>query len=546
VGSRLVTDRRTIGQLVERFDALRAFPRGVFGASCPADDGSEVLATLVYTAFSHGHQVTISTGLAGCNAVTNGDLRRTAANFENKNPVGPRLLGQLERLTAKHATGAASSTLHVTWMKGSPSPGTPAKYDKVGVIKVGPASAKNVLVLEPGTSAAASYFVPLAKWIVSTAKGWQVWAVQRRENLLDDESVLNRAKEGKATTQQVFNYYLGYLANKNVKHHFQFIPDSSVEYAKRWGMSVAVHDLHIVINAAHKLGGKVVLGGHSLGGSVVTAYATWDFGGHAGADGLAGLVFIDGGSFPAETASAASSSLAALDSSKASPWLTFGGIPSPYAGLFNATGSLGVLMAPNAPSLGQKFPLLPADLKPSVPVTNEAQYGYALNAATSPSSLLAAQAHLGKGISSHTINGYHTWDGTGALTPIKRYAAMFAGQGILSANGTEWYFPQRLTDDTGAIGNGIANPAQKVLHVDSTMGRHLPHNLLIYAFCTVLGGNGVLQAASALAQQSHIPQGNLTLVNREHSYSHNDPNGAYPKNAFFSHLIPFLKRVKRS
>jgi pimeloyl-ACP methyl ester carboxylesterase len=441
---------------------------------------------------------------------------------------------------------APKPALHVTWMPGVQSAATPAKYDRVGVIKVGPASARNVLVLEPGTSAAASYFVPLARWVVATAKGWQVWAVQRRENLLDDESVLNAAKQGKAGPRKVFNYYLGWLDNKKVKQHFKFIPNSSVEFAKRWGMSVAVRDLHRVIDAAHRLGGKVVLGGHSLGGAVVTAYATWDFGGRAGADGLAGLVYIDGGSFPAETASAAHKALSALNASSASPWLTFGGIPSPYAGLFNATGSLGVLMAPNAPSLGQKFPLLPADLKPKVPVTNEAQYGYALNAATSPPSLLAAQAHLGKGISSHKINGYHTWNGAGALTPITRYAAMFAGQGILNANGTEWYFPQRLTDDTGAIGNGLANPAQKVLNVHATMGRHLPHDLLIYAFCTVLGQKAVLQAAMALARQSHIPAGNLTLVNRQHSYSHNDPNGAYPKNAFFTHLITFLKRVDGS
>jgi hypothetical protein len=31
---------------------------------------------------------------------------------------------------------------------------------------------------------------------------------------------------------------------------------------------------------------------------VVSAYATWDFGGRAGADDLAGLVYIDGGSLP--------------------------------------------------------------------------------------------------------------------------------------------------------------------------------------------------------------------------------------------------------
>jgi hypothetical protein len=182
-------------------------------------------------------------------------------------------------------------------------------------------------------------------------------------------------------------------------------------------------------------------------------------------------------------------------------------------------------------------------VKPSVPVTNEAQYGYALNAATSPMSLLAAQAHLGTGVSSRTIHGYHTWDGSGALTPITRYAAMFAGAGILNANGTEWYFPQRLADDTGAVGNGLGNPAQTILDVQATMGRHLPHRLRIYAFATALGGRGVLLDAQALAAQSHIPARHLVLVDRETTYSHNDPNGAYPHNAFFSHLIPFLDRI---
>jgi dienelactone hydrolase len=308
-------------------------------------------------------------------------------------------------------------------------------------------------------------------------------------------------------------------------------------------MARTVEDLNLVIEKAKRLGGKVVLGGHSLGGSVVTAYATWDFAGHAGADGLSGLVYIDGGSGPAESATAAHQALHSLNASQSSPWLTFGGLSAPFAGLFNATGSLGVLMAPNAPSLGQKFALLPKDLKPKVPATNEAQYGYALNVGTSPASLAAAQAHLGRGVSSKTINGYHTWNGAGALTPIKRYATMFSGAGILNANGTEWYFPQRLTDDTAGVGNGLANPAQKVLNVHSTMGRHLPHTLLMYAFCTSLGQKAVLLAAQALAAQSHIPKKNLVLVNREKTYAHNDPAGAYPHNAFFAHLIPFLKRV---
>jgi pimeloyl-ACP methyl ester carboxylesterase len=427
-------------------------------------------------------------------------------------------------------------------MAGFAAPGTPAKYDKVGVLKVGPASAKNVLVLEPGTSAGSAYFVPLAKWIVSTVGGWQVWSVERRENLLEDQSELNLFKSGKATATQLFDYYLGFLKNPSIKPHFQLIANSTVEFAKQWGMNVAVQDLHQVIEAAKALGGKVVLGGHSLGGSVVTAYATWDFGGHAGADDLAGLVYIDGASGPSSlSAAAATSELASLNAPSVSPWLSFGGITAPFAGLFNATGSAAALLDPNGPSLGQTSGLLPKDIVPPVPVTNLGQYGYALNVATSPASLVAAQAHLGAGLSA--AGPPYGWNSTGALTPIARYATMFSGAGITNVDGTEWYFPQRLTDDTAAVDNGNANPAQSVLDVNATMGHNLPKSLLIYAFGAHLGGEQVLQASQALAAQSGIPAGNLTLVNRQSTYAHNDPAGAYPNNVFFADLVPFLNKV---
>jgi pimeloyl-ACP methyl ester carboxylesterase len=457
------------------------------------------------------------------------------------------------------ASGASREThsvpLSVTWMPSYQAPDTPAKYNRVGVIKVGPSSAKNVLVLEPGTSAGGAYFVPLAKWIVADTPGWQVWSVERRENLLEDQSELNLFKEGKVSATELYDYYLGYIKNPKITHHFQTIPTSSVEFAKNWGMNVAVQDLHTVIGAAKKLGGKVVLGGHSLGGSVVTAYATWDFSGKPGADQLAGLVFIDGASSPAPeargpggapvamTAASATAALAAFDAPSVSPWLNFGGISAPYAGLFNATGSAAALFDPNAQSLGQASGLLPADIVPPVTVSNVGQYGYALNVATSPPSLEAAQAHLGVGVSSK--GPVHGWNGAGALTPITRFATMFSGVGISDVDGTEWYFPQRLTDDAAAVADGNANPAQSVLGVRSTMGHQLPHSLLMYAFAAHLGGPGVLTATKILAQQSGIPESHLTLVDEHDTYAHNDPAGAYPTNAFFSRLVPFLKEVDR-
>ena len=252
---------------------------------------------------------------------------------------------------AAGAGGSQKVDVRFERIPGFNAPGTPAKYNKFGILKTGPSDAKNILVLVPGTSASAAYFEPLAKDIVRASKGWQVWAVERRENLLEDQSVLNQAKKGKATPKQLFDYYLGFVTDPSITKHFQFIPDSDVAFARDWGMNVEIEDMHRVVEEAKKQGGKVVLGGHSLGGSMTTAYATWDFNGKAGAKDLAGLVFIDGGSSPQPTLpDQATMQLQALQNG--SPWLSFGGIPAPYAGLFNSTGSTGVKIAPNDPSLG--------------------------------------------------------------------------------------------------------------------------------------------------------------------------------------------------
>src|SRR3954447_20236004 len=199
-------------------------------------------------------------------------------------------------LLAAFAPAAAQAKTSVTFdrIPGYKSPGTPAKYDKVGILKVGSAKAKNVLVLNPGTSASAAYFQPLAKSIVARAPEWQVWAVERRENLLEDHSVFDRAKAGQAAAQQVFDYYLGWLDDPGISPHFQLIPDAQVGYARDWGMNTEIQELRRVVQRAERRGGKVVVGGHSLGGSITAAYATWDFNGRPGARGLAGLVFIDG------------------------------------------------------------------------------------------------------------------------------------------------------------------------------------------------------------------------------------------------------------
>jgi pimeloyl-ACP methyl ester carboxylesterase len=435
------------------------------------------------------------------------------------------------------ATPGASAGAKLSYIRGVSAPGTPKWLDRVGILKIGPQKASNVLVLNPGTSAGSAYFAPLARTLVKQLPDWQVWSVERRENRLEDQSVLNDAKQGDATPQELFEYYLGWVTDSSIDPHVQLLPDDQVAFARDWGMKVEVGDLRKVVKAAGELGGKVVLGGHSLGGSITTAYATWDFNGKPGAKGLSGLVFIDGGSSPTPiTQEEAQQKLADLQTS--SPWLAFGGIGAPFAGLFADTGGGLAKMDPNAPSILQTFPALPPDLHSDERVTNEAGFGYPADTETSPASLAAFQVHAGHLAAS---GDPRTWDRAGELTPIQRYASMLSGWGLQGLDGTAWYHPMRLTIDAGAVGDGNANPAQQVLGVKSTHGDDI--KIPMYAFGAGLGDGRVLDAAQALADQSGLPQGKLTLIDRHRTYAHNDPNSAFPHNVFVAHLVPFLEKI---
>ncbi|MGH2871975.1 MAG: hypothetical protein ACRDL5_05885, partial [Solirubrobacteraceae bacterium] len=91
VGSRLLSRPGLVHALVADFDRLPA-SLGVF--ACPLADGSQIIALLAYR---DGRQLPISTGLTGCELVTNGSARRTAG-LGSRRSVGPRLLAELEQL----------------------------------------------------------------------------------------------------------------------------------------------------------------------------------------------------------------------------------------------------------------------------------------------------------------------------------------------------------------------------------------------------------------------------------------------------------------
>lgn len=300
---------------------------------------------------------------------------------------------------------------------GSVGPG-PARYDRLHVLEVGAAAARQVLVLVPGEFGAAGSLAPLARELVARLPGTQVWAVDRREQDLADLSGFRRP------LRQAAAYYLG--------GRYQSHPARSVPYVAGWGLSVELADLRKVVLAARDGGRRsVVLGGHSWGATTALAYAGWDFGGKPGFRGLSGLVLIDGGvhgAFAGEgdvyhvTPQQARAWLRRIRGGEVfDPSLTFGR-PETYAILQELAGMYAA-DAPGKPSV--MAPALPPQLRPATAVTNRGLLRW-----------LYVQHPVARDLS---INP--------ARTSIASLARGLAGPVPAPF---EWYWPYRLTLDLEA------------------------------------------------------------------------------------------------
>jgi hypothetical protein len=135
------------------------------------------------------------------------------------------------------------------------------------------------------------------------------------------------------------------------------------------------------------------------------------------------------------------------------------------------------------------------------------------------------------------------------LVPVERAARMFSGlvegadgDETLGIDGTAWYHPRRLSIDSGAVNGGIENPAQELLGVRAIHGTEL--DLPIYALETTFGAGRVLNGARLLAEQSGIPESELTLVDESDRLTHTDPMGVETsQNPLVETLVPFLRDI---
>jgi pimeloyl-ACP methyl ester carboxylesterase len=421
------------------------------------------------------------------------------------------------------------------WTK---APG-PRAFDRLPVTRFGPAKAKTVLVLVPGTNGGRGDFTLTARDLVKRVRGLQVWAVDRRSQHLEDTTMFARALRGEVTTKAMFDYYAGWIADRSITDHYQPPHPSTLGYAADWGLRVQLEDVRRVVRAARRGGRKVILGGHSLGASVAVAYAAWDFRGRAGGAGyrdLAGLVLIDGGlrgSF--RTTTQIGEVDRRLAEIRKQPFLDLLGLGLPWmTGVLAETGAILTLREPTAPSMAQAFPVLPSMFKPPMPATNRGQFGFAFDASTSPEALSLIHVRAG------TLGPDGDWR-DGEVTPIRRLAETFGQE---PANAVEWFYPARLNLDVDAASPLRMTSAAR--HLGLRLGHARQIDLPVYALQTSLTKGAVLRGARRLIKDSRVPRGRSMLVDASKTDSHLDPLTAAPsRSRYLKTVVPFLKRLAR-
>jgi len=438
-------------------------------------------------------------------------------------------------LAAALALAAPAAAAERTVTIPSPGPG-PDRLDKVTVTKIGPASARRVLVLMPGYYGGAGDFLLVGRDIARRVPDLEVWAVDRRSQPLEDTRVFDAARGGRTSVRRAFDYYIGWLDDQTIADHFEAQDERTLGFARRWGVRVALEDVRRVILSAKRRGKRVILGGHSLGASLTTIYATWDFNGRPGYLDVEGLVLIDGGTlgtFTQPTPQRTHRELEALRTG--SPFADLLGYGLPWAaGVFAQAGAVAALHEPRAPSIVQAFPLLPAQFKPSTPATNRGLLGYAFDKETSPRALSLVHVNAGRLASSGALRDWMD----GEVTPIRRLADLFSAR----PNATEWYFPERLRIEVDAA-QYLRRTAQaarlnlRLLHLEDV-------DVPLYAYQTDLTDGRVLRGARAFIRRSRSPRERAVLVDASRTDSHLDPLTAAPERSrFLQTVVPFLRRL---
>lgn len=370
---------------------------------------------------------------------------------------------------------------------------TPTELDHTTVVRyraAGAPSARSVIVAMPGLLAGAGTWQSLAIALVqrgASGGGVEVWAIDRRGNLLEDHRGTDTA-EAAQDAEIAQGYYFGGDTIGGVA--FEGLrTQGELGYLSEWGLATHVEDVRRVIALVPEASrrGHVFLMGHSMGGTFTRAYAAWRFeDGTRGVDELAGLIVVDGGGAAAgideEEYRAGGGGIGALTNpglDRIRERTRFLELPILGASALVRLHviALRALYAPTEiieddPGRDRLSALLLSLGDDEVPLmTNRAVLGFALDDASSAVTFAACAlgsssggplgqftSPFGGATLLQPTDPEATYDWVDALdaepaewTPIELLARS-ASEG--RTDFTEWYFPLRLPLDLGAVGDG--------------------------------------------------------------------------------------------
>jgi hypothetical protein len=401
-------------------------------------------------------------------------------------------------------------------------PHTPAEFNKAIYLRFFSGETtkpRAIVVLMPGIFGGATNFDRMARTIISQDKTLEVWAIDRRSNLLEDHHKLLESWNAK----DPLIAWRSMVRDAGKADGFKARPASGLAFMGYWGLETHLNDLRNIILEARAKAPKVLLGGHSLGSVLVTMYAGWDFNGQAGSSSIDGLMLLDGAAgntlaadisqadyengFDSGFAKTAGSK--ALESGQALPYFDALGInPTGLAKLSSA--ALLASHDPSGDSPGGFVPYPASNLAAGLLGNAGGDNDYSPIPAFSLSAghargetalnLFAVLISGWKGFSVGTITGplpgssRVEWvagkPGEQEFTNPNDFANRFWSP---LADYQEWYFPARLTLDLAAVRLEAPAWAQAKMPLKHLGGLKLP-------ILTAIGGRGVVTEPNAFSK----------------------------------------------
>ena len=371
---------------------------------------------------------------------------------------------------------------------------TPSEYDRVQVIRyradtpaVTPVRA--VLVMVPGFLGGAGSFDPLARSLVrrsvAAATPVEVWSIDRRSNLLEDLRGMHAAAAAR-DPEIATGYYLrqDVTLGGQAFEGYRGPTDPALSYMAEWGLATLVNDLRAVVARVPDSRQHVVLVGHSLGASIVEAYAAWDFDGTPGHRSIAGLAMIDGvasGSSVTEMQWRAGGGSGPIGLGNvgvdrlrmAGPWFTALPFIGVKALVVSEIVARRATLAPDAavadPDRDALFRVL-LGVPRVPPMSNAAAMGFAFDESSCPLGFARMSVGAPVGTVTRAVNPFdamemlavpgsatdtYRWTDAPAVTPreFTPVANAAAAWTATPSNFSEWYFPTRLGLDVSALGS---------------------------------------------------------------------------------------------